>query len=324
MLDLEDDWVWDFWTVRDETGRHHAFFLKAPRSLGDPDLRHYHASVGHAVSDDLVTWTRASDALAPQPAPAFDDLATWTGSTVRGPDGTWWMFTSGLSHAEEGRTQRIGAATSPDLLTWTRTGIRLEADPRWYAVASSASEELHWRDPFVVPDESGTWHMYVTAKAPGVPGNGVVGHATSSDLVSWAVQPPLSEPTGRFEWLEVISLAKVDGRWALLFSCLSAEMPGADAGAGGVWSVPVAGPGSPVDVADAVRVTGEDLYVGRVAEHQDGPMFMAFRNRDEQGEFIGGVTDPYLVRWRPDGAGLEVPDLPGRWRPSRPGAGSLG
>jgi beta-fructofuranosidase len=317
VLDLIDDWVWDFWTVRDDGSRHHAFFLKAPRSLGDPDLRHHHASVGHAVSDDLVTWTRLADALDPQPPPAFDDLATWTGSTVRAPDGTWWMFTSGLSHAEEGRAQRIGAATSPDLVTWTRTDLVVEADPRWYAVASSASEELHWRDPFLVPDHAGTWHMYVTAKVPGVQGNGVVGHATSDDLLTWTVQPPLSEPTGRFDWLEVISLAQVDGRWVLLFSCLAEHMPGAPEGSGGVWSVPVSAPGARVDISAAVRVTGEDLYVGRVVQRDDGPAFMAFRNRDERGDFVGGVTDPVDVGWRADGTGLEAGPSPG-------GAGSLG
>ena len=324
MLDLEDEWVWDFWTVRDDDGRHHAFFLKAPRSLGNPDLRHYHARVGHAVSDDLVAWTRVQDALDPQPPPAFDDLATWTGSTVRGPDGTWWMFTSGLSQAEEGRAQRIGAATSPDLLTWTRTDLVVEADPQWYAVASSASEELHWRDPFLVPDDTGTWHMYVTAKTPGGRGTGVVGHAISQDLVSWTVQPPLSQPTGRFDWLEVISLAQVDGRWALLFSCLSAEMPDARPETGGVWSVPVAGPGASVDVEEAVIVTSEDLYVGRVVPHENAPRFMAFRNRDERGEFAGGVTDPFDVGWRADGTGLEARGLPQSWRPSPGDGASLG
>ena len=77
----------------------------------------------------------------------------------------------------------------------------------------------------------------------------MVGHATSADLVTWEVGPPLSVPTGRFDWLEVISVVRVEGRWVLVFSCLADQMPGAAPGAGGVWSVPVEGPGSPVDVA---------------------------------------------------------------------------
>jgi beta-fructofuranosidase len=46
-LTLPDKWVWDFWLVRDGTD-YHAFYLQAPRSLGDPELRHLNVSVGHA------------------------------------------------------------------------------------------------------------------------------------------------------------------------------------------------------------------------------------------------------------------------------------
>ncbi|MDP3890510.1 MAG: hypothetical protein Q8Q44_04725, partial [Nocardioides sp.] len=130
MFDLPDDWVWDFWTAR-EGERHHLFFLHAPRSLADADLRHVNAVVGHATSEDLTHWERQGDVLGPQAAPAFDDLATWTGSVVRDDEERWWMFTSGISHAHAERVQRIGSATSPDLATWTRTGLLLEADPRW-------------------------------------------------------------------------------------------------------------------------------------------------------------------------------------------------
>ncbi len=304
MLDLDDDWVWDFWTAHDGE-IHHAFFLHAPRSLGDPDLRHHHAAVGHAVSEDLMSWTRLPDALAPQPEPAFDDLATWTGSVVRDDDGTWWLFTSGLSSVEDGRVQRIGAATSRDLVTWERTDLVLEVDPRWYAVADHRGE-THWRDPFVVRGPDGRWHLYLTAKTPGDRGNGVAGHATSTDLATWEVGPPLSPPTGRFDQLEVVSLAEVEGRWVLLFSCLSPEMPGAEPDSGGVWSVPVAGPGAPVDLDRAVRLTSERLYVGRVVEHEGRARFLAFENRDADGCFSGGVIDPLDVVWREDGRGLEI------------------
>jgi beta-fructofuranosidase len=304
-FDLPDSYVWDFWTAYDEhQHHHHLFFLHAPRSLADPDLRHRHARVGHAVSDDLVYWDRINDPL-PEPA-AFDDLAQWTGCTVRVPD-AWWLFTSGLARPEDGGVQRIGLSTSSDLRIWSRTRLTLEADPRWYQTTPVA---MAWRDPWVVQGEDGIWHMYVTARdTSGGAGCGVVGHAVSEDLVRWEVRPPLSAPTGFFDHLEVIQVLQVDGRWALLFSCLSPEMPGASAGSGGVWSVPVDGPGGPVDVASAVRVADERLYVGKVVHDLGTPYFLAFRNIDARGDFVGGLIDPVRIGWRADGRGLAL-DVP--------------
>jgi len=310
---IDGQFVWDFWTAYDEASDlHHLFHLYAPMSLGDPELRHRNARVGHAVSADLETWTRLPDPLPePPPGPStFDDLASWTGCTVRG-EGAWWMFTTGLSRADDGRVQRIGAATSADLTAWTRTGLVLESAPAHYQPSSESWVEEAWRDPWVVRGDDGRWQMYVTARdAGGAPGCGVVGHAVSEDLASWEVLPPLSSPTGVFEWLEVISVVRVEGRWVLLFSCLSTEMPGASAGAGGVWSVPVDGPGSPVDVSAAVRLTDESLYVGKVVHHRGVAYFMAFRNRAPDGTFVGGVTDPVPVTWRADGRGLALAPYP--------------
>ena len=73
MFDLDDRWVWDFW-IADDGSMFHLFFLQAPRSLGDPDLRHDHASVGHAVSPDLTTWTAVGLALSP-PEPGLFRVA---------------------------------------------------------------------------------------------------------------------------------------------------------------------------------------------------------------------------------------------------------
>ena len=313
MLDLTDDWVWDFWTV-DDGSSYHLFFLKAPRSLGNPDLRHWNASVGHAVSDDLRQWVRVDDALHPQPRPAFDDLATWTGSAVRAGDGTWLTFSTGLSSGDEGLVQRLGVSSSDDLVGWRRDPrALLEADERWYAVRGPSVRETHWRDPWVERAADGRWHMYVTSRAAGT-GSAVVGHASSPDLLDWEVHPPLSPPSRRFTWAEVISLHRLEGRWVLLFSCLSPEMVGAAPGAGGVWAVPVGGPGAPVDLDRATRVTSEDLYVGKLVRLRDGSSrFLAFENRDAAGRFSGGVIDPVRVEWRGDRLGLL--DVPERWQP---------
>ena len=303
-FDVEDAFVWDFWTVHDEdSGLHHLFFLHAPSDLGDPELRHRNARVGQAVSADLRRWDRLPDPLADRAD--FDDLAMWTGCTVRGPD-RWWMFTTGLSRADDGQVQRIGAAVSTDLRTWERTDLLVSADRAHYQLTCAAWPEEAWRDPWVVRGDD-CWHMYVTARAAsGAPGCGVVGHAVSADLRSWEVRPPLSPPTGRFEWLEVIQVTRVEGRWVLLFSCLATEMPGAAPGEGGVWSVPVAGPGAPVDVAAAVRLTDESVYVGKVVQHEGAAYFLAFRHSGSDGAFVGGLIDPVPVTWRADGRGLAL------------------
>jgi beta-fructofuranosidase len=322
MLDLAYEWVWDFWVVddHDATGpSYHLFFLKAPRSLGDPELRHRNASVGHAVSPDLSTWTRLPDALDPQREPAFDDLATWTGCVVRDDDGRWRTFSTGLARAEGGLVQRIGMSTSDDLTTWCRDPVPLlEADARWYTTRTPglAGSETHWRDPWVVRDGAGLWHAYVTAHVADGAG-AAVGHAVSADLDRWEVRPPLSPPTERFAWAEVISLVEVDGRWALLFSCLSDQMPHDAPGSGGVWSLPVDGPGAPVDISRAVRLTSEDLYVGKVVPLRGGGhRFLAFENRDGQGHFRGGVVDPIPVGWNDDRTGLRLlGEVPSRWLP---------
>jgi beta-fructofuranosidase len=88
-LRLPGRWLWDFWFARDGDDVH-VFFLQAPQSLGDPELRHRHATIGHAVSHDLHRWRVLPDALAAGPPGAFDDLATWTGSVSR-HEGRWRM-----------------------------------------------------------------------------------------------------------------------------------------------------------------------------------------------------------------------------------------
>ncbi|MGB4270907.1 MAG: hypothetical protein WBJ44_00765, partial [Propionicimonas sp.] len=149
MFSLPDSWVWDFWTVEDGD-RYHLFFLYASRALHDPEARHYRASVGHAISDDLVSWERVADALVRSDAPAFDDLATWTGSIIRHPDGTWFMFYTGATMTPAGNVQSIGAATSSDLMTWHKLpGPLVRADARWYeTLADGMWHDEAFRDPW--------------------------------------------------------------------------------------------------------------------------------------------------------------------------------
>src|SRR6266536_286792 len=156
--------MWDFW-LADTGEEYHLFFLRASRALHDPHRRHRRASIGHARSTDLRDWTLLPDALVPADSPAFDDLATWTGSVVQAPDGTWHMFYTGISRREDGLDQRIGVATSDDLVTWHKRPESpiLTADPRWYERLGTRNWfDEAWRDPWVFPDPGGDgWHMLI-------------------------------------------------------------------------------------------------------------------------------------------------------------------
>lgn len=304
--------MWDSWLV-DDGETYHLFFLHAPRALRDPDARHWRASVGHAVSRDLVNWDRVVDALVRSDAPAFDDLATWTGSVVRHPDGRWFMFYTGASLDPSGvNIQSIGYATSTDLMTWDKApGPILEADPRWYEKYSDG----HWhdeafRDPWVFEDPDGNgWHMLITARANHGPAldpsdsvdRGVVGHAWSPDLEHWELREPLSAPGTGFGQLEVFQLLEIDGRRRLLFNCLAGDTSAsrkATGTTGGVWLATADTALGPFGIADAQQLTDDRLYVGKLITDRDTgeTKFLAFVNTVD-GEFVGELSDPMVARW---------------------------
>ncbi len=309
-LAVADSWVWDFWLIEHE-GRYHAFFLKAPRALGDPELRHWNVSIGHAVSGDLRSWEYLPDALSPGPGGRWDDCSTWSGSVIE-HDGVWYLFYTGTSRAEKGRIQRIGVATSPDLIAWTRVdGPILEADPRWYETMDLEEwREEAWRDPWVFRDpEDGMFHAYVTARARrgATMERGVVGHARSRDLVDWEVLPPLFQGSG-FGELEIPQLVPFDGRWYLVFCSVvetqSAQRRKRGPGSGTYY---VMGPGrfGPF-TSEARHIQADPVgshYGGRLVADGDRPMrYLAWERVTEAGEFGGRISDPLDVAVGEDGA----------------------
>jgi beta-fructofuranosidase len=324
MLRLPASWTWDFWFA-DDGETYHLFFLKASRALHDPDRRHWRATVGHAVSRDLKTWTEVADALVPADEPAFDDLATWTGSVVRAPGGMWRMFYTGVDRANRGLVQRIGAAWSEDLMTWHRQpDLVLESDHRWYErLTDQTWPDEAWRDPWVFHDpQTNRWHMLITARArQGDPfQRGVVGHAVSEDLDHWKIQEPLSTPGAGFGQLEVIQIEEVEGRIVMLFSCLHTELPAERRRAGqlgGTWCLAIDKRTGPFDVSKARRVCTEALYSGRLIRDRSGKWVMlAFRHVEDDGTFIGEITDPIPITWNRDGSGIQMYGVPDPWRPA--------
>jgi beta-fructofuranosidase len=301
MFRLPDAWVWDLWLADDGTD-YHMFFLYASRALGDPEARHFRASIGHAISRDLTHWQRTRDALVRADPPAFDDLATWTGSTIRHPDGTWFLFYTGSTRTDLGVVQTIGYATSTDLHTWTKnpTNPVLRADPRWYETLGTGTwDDEAFRDPWVFPDPDGAgWHMLITARANTGPSDnrGVVGHARSPDLKTWELREPLSPPGQGFAQLEVTQVENVDGQPTLIFSCLpseTSEARQADKIDSGVWAATAQSLLGPYHIAQADPVTDSSLYSGRIIrERATGQWKLLAFQHDPADEAFGQICDP--------------------------------
>ena len=309
-LALTDKWLWDFWLV-DDGSSSHAFYLQAPRSLGDPNLRHWNVTIGHAVSNDLERWEILPDAFGPGEPGSWDDLTTWTGSIVR-HDGRWNLLYTGTSRAERGLVQRIGLATSDDLISWERHpgGPVFEADPRWYELLDlSVWHDQAWRDPWVFRDPSdGLLHAYVTARAAtGDPrARGVVGHARSRDLVEWEVLPPVTEPFG-FGQLEVPQLVAAGGRHYLLFSSDTSTQDATRQAEGwgiGTFYLSAGSPTGPFPAASLTRLDADaagSTYAGKLAETPEGLRFLAWEGSGPDGPFRGVLASPRAAVVAADG-----------------------
>lgn len=302
-LKLPGQWVWDSWFAFDGIN-HHAFYLQASRALQDPNRRHRNTSVGHAISKDLKNWTVVQDALAPSEVPAPDSWTTWTGSVVQADDGIWWMFYTGTSREDAGERQTVCAATSIDLLTWTKIENMplVSADSRWYKTLTAGFTNEPFRDPWVfkLPGEK-EWTMLTTAgsiSAKSRREEAVMGVAKSADLKNWQIQPPLGAPGQGFGETEVFQFEVVDGVPIILFCCgplwLSDERKAAGE-IGGIYSLPVAADLSDVDFNRAVLFPETTLYASRLVQDTEGGWnLIAFIN-EVSGEFVGELCDPIPV-----------------------------
>jgi beta-fructofuranosidase len=261
------------------------------------------------LSQDLRHWKILPDALAPSPAERWDDYTTWTGSIIR-HDGLWYFFYTGGKRSEDALVQRIGLATSSDLVHWEkhRDNPCIVADPRWYELLDlNLWHDQAWRDPWVFQHPAtGDFHALITARCNYGEGDarGVIGHARSDDLLHWEVLAPVTSP-GNFGHMEVPQLVHIQNRYYLLFSipacCHSskfAQHTGKQPLSGTLYMVaddlfgPFRLPENPYLVGDS----NGSLYSGKLIKGPDEDWyFLAFHNFAPDGTFIGELSDPLPV-----------------------------
>jgi beta-fructofuranosidase len=316
MLLLPDKWLWDFW-LAEHAGEWHVFFLQADKRLPHPDERHWHPTIGHAVSGNLEDWKYLGTVLSPASGPAFDDAATWTGSIIR-HGGEWLMFYTGNARADDAKRQRIGLARSPDLATWTRDarGALLDDLPPPYENRHFPGRwhDRSLRDPYVTPDPvRGDWRMHFTARVESgdADGAGCIGVARSENLLDWKVLPPAVSP-GIAGELEVPQLMELEGRWYLLFCTAGSRLGKAFAAAhpdaarrSGTHYFMSHSPDGPWSLGPGMFFAGDEQgsrYAGKLVRKDGNLFFLGFLNHDPEGGFVGGLSDPTPVLVAADGS----------------------
>jgi hypothetical protein len=259
-------------------GTFHLFYTQGDRNAPfDSTWR----DLGHATSTDLVHWTQSTPVLPRRPS-NWDNFQIWAPHVIQ-RDATYYLFYTGVTHRppQYDHHQRIGLATSTDLVNWTRLDrpvFDCTAVP-WAFCVTGQIGGGDFRDPFVMadPDSAGRWLMYYTTRPAAAPGDFIIGVARSrGDFTQWQDAGPMwnafATRTGSVV-VETPDLIKHGSLWYFLYTTWlphpvwfqTALSPIADSLA---WSAPRSLYGEVIQVdtdpsfgPEHYSVDGHDLYL---------------------------------------------------------------
>ena len=209
-------------TLLKHDGLYHLFYIRHNRTL---PMSQTENDLGHAVSPDLWNWTQAPPVL-PARENGWDRTQIWAPSIVE-KDGVFYMFYTGVSTIPDTCSgwQRIGVATSTDLMEWNRMDAPVLSCPMIpWTVCDSTSALTAFRDPFVMPDpaQPGHWLMYYSTFPSSDSLGMVVGVAESDgDLTQWSDRGPLWITNRSYTYSDLIEsphLFKHDSLWYLFYT----------------------------------------------------------------------------------------------------------
>lgn len=169
----------------------HLFYIQAPQEY--PINTYKERSFGHAISGDLIHWKALPDVLTVGSPGEWDDLAIWTMGFIK-KDDVYYMFYTGLSSKEQGHIQRLGIATSKDLIKWRKHPDNpiINPDPRWYENEDNMPlGNVRCSDPHLYWDYPWYYVFYCARDNWGeILKRGCIGLARSDDLLHWQHLPP--------------------------------------------------------------------------------------------------------------------------------------
>ena len=213
---------WDTWYCKKKgTDEIHAFYLQRRR----PDSTRTEveeASIGHAVSTNLLDWTELPPIIQPQPRGELGDLQSWTGSTIEN-DGKYYIFYTIRSSRDDYKVQSIGMAVSDDLINWDKYEGNpiIRPDARWYNTKNHPSVHglVCCRDLIVVKHniKPGYFGIFATRKVTEEFQQGAVfAGAYSENFTKWEQTPPVFQNAkNKYTIVEMPDLFYMDGHWIL-------------------------------------------------------------------------------------------------------------
>ncbi|NIM94739.1 MAG: DUF11 domain-containing protein [Anaerolineales bacterium] len=199
----DEEGVWDP-TILKQGSTHMLWYIGADAS--------WTRQIGLAISPDGEIWTKEGS------NPVLSPTEPWEGTALGGPSvifdgGLFKMWYMAFDSSGVGR---IGYATSPDGITWTKYG----GNPVLDTGTTGSWESDDVTTPTVIKEGS-TYHMWYG----GYDGGAFrIGHATSSDGINWTKDgsnPVLDVgPGGEWDWLSVYSpsVIKVGDEYQLMYS----------------------------------------------------------------------------------------------------------
>ena len=223
--------MWDPWFVAHE-GQVHLFHLQrlasgSKRTAAEAD------HIGHAVTRDLIHWTEWPITVGPGEKGGMEDMNPWTGCAVV-KEGVFHLFYTmrGMRDASRsnyggGGIQRIGLATSSDLVHWQRYPRNpvITPDPRWYVHQGKPEpgNKVGCRDMKIIRDPAGDgWIGFYAATVPAEEEAeaACIALARSKDLIHWEQMPPAFRPK-RYGEVEAHDVFTLGGKWWM--TCLTSN-----------------------------------------------------------------------------------------------------
>jgi sucrose-6-phosphate hydrolase SacC (GH32 family) len=222
-----DRHVWDFWYYFDPTTEiFHLFYLNADRDLVPEDKHHFSSQVGYGTTRDFVSIEWHNDRVLAADPNGWDNTSIWSGDIISIDNGFLMFYTSRDRRVDDGMTQNIGVAYSPNIYSFDRW-FRLpdlQIQPQFPYETKRDLADLTvpaWRDPFLFRD-GGQTYMLLSAKSPDRANGkkGTVALLRAKDLYfeQWEYLPPICDP-GFYAEMEVPQLYRSPfGGYELVYS----------------------------------------------------------------------------------------------------------